>query len=162
MPIVISVSTIQPPCSVIPLFPHPLLFRCNYWLWRDSSWCSTQNGHTELADYLKSLPQQCKLTRIMSVVQYSYSLYTAAVTGDSDSRSEENGPPPTKKRNGDYLNPPSDPQQTPPETTGRRLYYSPTMIILVDLTCYTLYMHTCYDILNCYLYTLRYFQVISH
>ena len=25
----ISVSTTQPPCSVIPLFLHPLLFRCN-------------------------------------------------------------------------------------------------------------------------------------
>ena len=32
------------------------------------------------------------------MVQYSYSLYTAAVTGDTDSRSDENGPPPTKKR----------------------------------------------------------------
>ena len=37
------------------------------------------------------------------MVQYSYSLYTAAVTADSDSRSEENGPPPRKKRNGDLL-----------------------------------------------------------
>ncbi len=25
-----------------------------------------RNGHTEIADYLESLPQQCKLTRIMS------------------------------------------------------------------------------------------------
>ncbi len=60
----ISVSTTQPPCSVIPLFPHrsgvtndvgrtPLDF-------------ATQGGHTEVTDYLKSLPQQCKLTRIMS------------------------------------------------------------------------------------------------
>ncbi|XP_064382295.1 uncharacterized protein LOC135331159 isoform X1 [Halichondria panicea] len=41
---------------------------------------ATQAGHTEIADYLKSLPQQ------------------SAVTGDTDSRSDENGPPPTKKR----------------------------------------------------------------
>ena len=36
------------------------------------------------------------------MVQYSYSLYTAAVTGDTDSRSDENGPPPTKKRKSNY------------------------------------------------------------
>ncbi|XP_064381979.1 ankyrin repeat domain-containing protein 6-like isoform X3 [Halichondria panicea] len=41
---------------------------------------ATQEGHTEIADYLKSLPQQ------------------SAVTGDTDSRSDENGPPPTKKQ----------------------------------------------------------------
>ncbi|XP_064382059.1 nuclear factor NF-kappa-B p100 subunit-like isoform X2 [Halichondria panicea] len=41
---------------------------------------ATQEGHTEIADYLKSLPQQ------------------SAMTGDTDSRSDENGPPPTKKR----------------------------------------------------------------
>ncbi len=64
------------------------------------------------------------------MVQYSYSLYTAAVTGDSDSRSEENGPPPT---NGDYLNPPPVTSETPPETTGRRLRH--------DLTCYHLIVH---------------------
>ncbi len=39
---------------------------------------------------------------VHSVVQYSYSLYTAAVTGDTDSRSDENGPPPTKKRKSNY------------------------------------------------------------
>ncbi len=27
---------------------------------------ATQEGYTEVTDYLKSLPQQCKLTRIMS------------------------------------------------------------------------------------------------
>ena len=66
---------------------------------------ATQEGHTEIADYLKSLPQQCKLTRIMSTqcgpIQL-LSLYTAAVTGDTDSRSDENGPPPTKKRKSNY------------------------------------------------------------
>ncbi len=36
------------------------------------------------------------------MVQYSYSLYTAAVTGGTDSRSDENGPPPTKKRKSNY------------------------------------------------------------
>ncbi len=39
---------------------------------------------------------------VHSVVQYSYSLYTDAVTGDTDSRSDENGPPPTKKRKSNY------------------------------------------------------------
>ncbi|XP_064382024.1 uncharacterized protein LOC135330954 [Halichondria panicea] len=41
---------------------------------------ATQKGHIEIVDYLKSPPQQ------------------SAVTGDTDSRSDENGPPPTKKR----------------------------------------------------------------
>ncbi len=40
---------------------------------------------------------------VHSVVQYSYSLYTVAVTVDTDSRSDENGPPPTKKQRGDLL-----------------------------------------------------------
>ncbi len=61
---------------------------------------ATEGGHTEITDYIKSLPQQCKLTSIYTVWSNTatYSLYTAAVTGDSDSRTEENGPPPTKKR----------------------------------------------------------------
>ncbi len=85
---------------------------------------ATWNGHTELADYLKSLPQQCKPTTIMSihsVVQYSYSLYTAAVTGD---RNEENGLPPPKQ-NGDFLIPPpvtSDPLSS--QQTTRNCYNS--------------------------------------
>ncbi len=107
-------------------------------------------GFTEIADYLKSLPQECKRTTIMSIhslVQHSYSPYTAAMTGESDSRSEENrSPPPTKNRKGDlllliatvtcnFLIPPpvtsgslsgqrtSSAGNEQPETTGRRLYY---------------------------------------
>ncbi|XP_064385997.1 uncharacterized protein LOC135334642 isoform X2 [Halichondria panicea] len=64
---------------------------------------ATQMGCTEIADYLKSLPQQF------------------AVTGDTDSRSDENGPPPTKKQK--VTSDPLSGQQTPsagneqPETT---------------------------------------------
>ncbi len=55
---------------------------------------ATRRRHTEITDYLKSLMStQCGPIQLLS----------AAVTGDSDSRSEENGPTPTKERKGDLL-----------------------------------------------------------
>ncbi len=58
---------------------------------------ATQRGYTEIADFLKPLPQQRKLTTIICTVWFNtaiLSLYTAAVTEES----EENGPPPTKQK----------------------------------------------------------------
>ncbi len=102
------------------------------------------------------------------MVQYSYSLYTAAVTGDSDSSSEENGPTPTKERKGDLLlnihmyshyPPPvtSDPlsgQQTP-STGNEQLLPSMIMLYMPYLLTitYVLYMFMTCSYSN--LYALR-------
>ncbi len=71
-PTVISVSTTQPPCSVIYLcfYTHSCSGVTND-AGRTPLDYATQHGYTEIVDYLKSLPQLCKIMSIHSVVQYS-------------------------------------------------------------------------------------------